>query len=404
MENDNKNTSGAPSSDTTSALFVSARKKQIEQQETERLAKEKEEKRLAAEAEVRRLEQEVADRKRKAEEDAKAAEEEAKRVAEESKAKIAAAASNPDAVLGGQKPASSGFTSTPSSSGFTSTTPKPAPAPKPAAPAATGGTGGGESFIDKLKTNRQLQLICGGALVGVIVIVVVLAIVLGGGNAPLTDEYGNLINEYGEYIDEDGNVLIFEDVTVFKDLIPGEATPIENMGEAPEGQSYFFDDGLGLDFYYPDYWSILARRADPSIPFNLIQLIPEGQTEQALVVYVTDYTKEYDAYVAGGGLDGTVPLGTFITQMYGDPNLSFDYFSVFEFHDVARESNGTITYSAEWTEAETGLEGFGYINIDEAIGKTHAVFIIGELDDYNFYNAEINIITESLESYTTAVG
>lgn len=78
-ENDKKVNGGAPSSDTTSALFVSARKKQLEQQEAERRAKEKEEQRLAAEAEVRRLEREVEERRRKAEEDARQAEEDARR-------------------------------------------------------------------------------------------------------------------------------------------------------------------------------------------------------------------------------------------------------------------------------------------------------------------------------------
>ncbi|MDR0549150.1 MAG: hypothetical protein LBI10_07055 [Deltaproteobacteria bacterium] len=69
MVQDKKTPNVAPSTDTTSALFVSARKKQIEQQEAERRAKEKEEARLAAEAEVRRLEQEVEERRQKAERD-----------------------------------------------------------------------------------------------------------------------------------------------------------------------------------------------------------------------------------------------------------------------------------------------------------------------------------------------
>ena len=76
MDQQNNNT-GAPSTDTTSALFVSARKKQIEQQEVERQAKEREAERLAAEAEVRRLEQEVAERKRRAQEEAQRVEQEA---------------------------------------------------------------------------------------------------------------------------------------------------------------------------------------------------------------------------------------------------------------------------------------------------------------------------------------
>lgn len=74
-----KKTTGAPSSDTTSALFVSARKKQLEQQEEERIAREKEEKRMAAEIEVRRLEKEVEERRKRAEEEAVRVEEEAKR-------------------------------------------------------------------------------------------------------------------------------------------------------------------------------------------------------------------------------------------------------------------------------------------------------------------------------------
>lgn len=129
MDQDKKTNSGAPSSDTTSALFVSARKKQLEQQEAERKAKEQEEQRLAAEAEVRRLEAEVEERRRKAEEEArrveqeaaekrkqaeeegrrieqeaaekrKQAEEEARHIAEEARKKKAQAAEDPDAILG----------------------------------------------------------------------------------------------------------------------------------------------------------------------------------------------------------------------------------------------------------------------------------------------------------------
>lgn len=66
---DEKRNLGASSSDDTSALFVTARKKQIAEQEAQRKAAEEEAKRLEAEAEVRRLEAEVADRKKKAEEE-----------------------------------------------------------------------------------------------------------------------------------------------------------------------------------------------------------------------------------------------------------------------------------------------------------------------------------------------
>ena len=86
MSDDRNTPSGASSDDTTSALFVSARKKQLQQQEAERLAQEKEAQRLAAEAEVQRLEREVEERRRQAEEEARRIEyenAEKKRLAEE---------------------------------------------------------------------------------------------------------------------------------------------------------------------------------------------------------------------------------------------------------------------------------------------------------------------------------
>ena len=69
-DNEKKNPESVSSSDKTAALFVSARKKQLEQQELERTAREREEKRLAAEAEVQRLEAEVEMRRKKVEEEA----------------------------------------------------------------------------------------------------------------------------------------------------------------------------------------------------------------------------------------------------------------------------------------------------------------------------------------------
>ncbi len=89
--NDNLNNNGAPSSDETSALFVSARKKQLAEQEQQRIAAEKEAARIAAEAEVRRLEAEVEERKRRAQEDAikiQQEEEERRRMADVEKARI----------------------------------------------------------------------------------------------------------------------------------------------------------------------------------------------------------------------------------------------------------------------------------------------------------------------------
>jgi hypothetical protein len=422
MDNENKTTSGAPSSDTTSALFVSARKKQIEQQETERIAKEKEEKRLAAEAEVRRLEAEVADRKRKAEEDAKAAEEEAKRIAEESKAKIAAAAAEAAAE------AKAAAAATPSAPKPAPTPAKPAPAtPKPAAAAtstaasttpaavstsaadATPAPAG--SPIAGLLQDKKMLMILGGAVVAVIVIIVIIAVIIGslaGGDDLTIDEYGNYYNSAGELVDENGDLIEGEDyyssASVFDGLIPGEGVAIQDMGGAPEGQHYFTDDTLGLSFYYPDYWNAVAKRADPKMPFNVVILNPDGVEDQRLLIFITDFTKEYNAYIEGGGLDGDEALVLFLTKMLGVESLSADMFGDFAFHDVIKEENGTYSYSAEYTAvSDPNTFGWAYINVDESIGKTHAVLVTGSVSEYNFYIDDINVVTESLYSYSTAV-
>jgi hypothetical protein len=394
MDNDNKNTSGAPSSDTTSALFVSARKKQIEQQETERIAKEKEEKRLAAEAEVRRLEKEVEDRKRKAEEDAVAAEAEARRVAAEAKAKMSAAATNPDAVLGAGKPAAK--------------PPIGINLPGANKPAAEGGA------VAAKPLDTKMLMIIGGAVLAVIIIVV-LIVVLAGGKKDDAEPADNVTADVaetmidGEDISEDVTEPAAEDTvsggSAFEGLIPGEAAAVADMGGAPEGQYFFTDDSLGLAFNYPDYWNAVARRADPTLPYNFIMLAPSGATEQTLSVSITDYTKEYNTFVDAGVLDGNQALTQFIVDFYGEENFSTDMFGEFIFHDLYKEDNGTYSYSAEWNSAQdANYFGWAYIQIDDSIGKTHAVLVTGTVDNYNFYLDDINVITESLVSYDNAVG
>jgi len=178
MNQDNKAPGGAPSDDTTSALFVSARKKQLEQQEQERRAKEKEDERLAAEAEVRRLEAEVEERRRKAEEDARRAEaeaeqrkrqadEEARRIAEEARAKKEKAAEDPDSVLGAQPQK------------------KEIKLPKitlPQMPKSFDKDPGiSAEPIIKQPINKKMLFIGGGA-VAAIALIVILVFALGGGN------------------------------------------------------------------------------------------------------------------------------------------------------------------------------------------------------------------------------
>jgi hypothetical protein len=393
MDNDNKK--GAPSSDTTSALFVSARKKQIEQQETERIAKEKEEKRLAAEAEVRRLEKEVEDRKRKAEEDAVAAEAEARRVAAEAKAKMSAAAINPDAVLGaGQASPLAGANK----------------------PVVSGGA------VAANPPNIKMIAIIGGAALAVIIIVVLIIVLAGGKDdakpadvsltstsattgttsaaavaATTTAATTTAAEDVTEDVPEDSYSV---GASAFEGLIPGEAVAVDNMGDAPEGQYFFTDDSLGLSFYYADYWNAIVRRADPSMPYNMVMLAPSGETDQDLSVSVTDFSKEYQEFVDAGVLDGDQALMSFIVNFYGKDNFSTDMFGEFLFHDLQKEDNGIYSYSAEWNSAQDpNYFGWAYIQIDDSIGKTHAVMVTGTVTEYNFYIDDINVITDSLVSY-----
>jgi len=162
MDQDNRPTPGAPSDDTTSALFVSARKKQLEQQELERRAKEKEEQRLAAEAEVQRLEREVEERRRRAEWEAQNADQEAR--ARQAQTQTYGYQNQPYA----QQP----YAQQPYA-------PQPA-APQPAAK-------------QSLFQNKKMLAIIGGGAAAVIILVVVLIIVFsGGGGAVKVDPYTQL--------------------------------------------------------------------------------------------------------------------------------------------------------------------------------------------------------------------
>ncbi|MDR1589325.1 MAG: hypothetical protein LBS51_03950 [Oscillospiraceae bacterium] len=254
MDQDNKNSSGAPSSDTTSALFVSARKKQLEQQETERRAKEKEEQRIAAEAEVRRLEQEVEERKRRVEEEAaeqkRQAEEETRRIAEEARAKNAEAAANPDAVLGAPAAKSKlpGL-KLPRAAASSSASPPPS---NPTSP-----PGGG---AQKPAMNKKLLLIIGGAVLAVLAIVIVIFAVTGGGPAT-EDDVLDILYEYDvAYYMENGYEIwygFFDDaervqtaeyfLSVLKDL--GEKVSGFNKNSLTSAINELYDEGYDMSMW-----------------------------------------------------------------------------------------------------------------------------------------------------------
>jgi hypothetical protein len=456
MENENKTTSGAPSSDTTSALFVSARKKQIEQQETERLAKEKEEKRLAAEAEVRRLEQEVADRKRKAEEDAKAAEEETKRIAEESKAKIAAAeaaaaaeakrvteeakakaaaeakrieeeakAKAAAAATPATPAAPSGFTSAPAAtSGFTSaptatsgfssapaasTTPTPAVSPAPTSSASetlSRDLPAGAATSKPLDT--KLLLIIGGAVLGVILIVVLIVVLAGGSGDSASDDdiyTGDIYYEDADvYVDEETDEYT-DNPMIFAELEEGDYIEIGDMDGLDDGEQYFYDNSIGLEFYYPNEWTATAYKASDDTPFDTVTMTPDASEGGfSISIDVSDCTPALRDYIDIGGDNLIAILDAYIAEMAQTYSDDYSNFVELELQPVGTTPSGATTYGASFYTNDTyQYSGLAVLIVDGDTGMASAVYIVYDVNDYTEdMDYARDLILNSVKSY--AVG
>lgn len=389
MEQDKKNQSAAPSSDTTSALFVSARKKQLEQQEAERRAKEKEEQRLAAEAEVRRLEQEVAERKRqtqeearrleqevaehkrKMQEEARTAEEEAHRIAEESRAKRAAAAANPDAVLGvaPEKPQGVKLPGIKMPGGGQSAAAAPTPAPKaPSIPKPAVGTG---AVAAKLPMNKKTLIVIGSAVAAVLIVVVVLIAFMGRND--------NSGYDYG-----------MENVGAYADVEPGAIIELEDMGGAPAGMKRFYDEDMGLAFNYPGTWEAeLYVAGGSNAQFNYVMVYSGGNDGQGILL--TNYTQRYMSYINGGGTDGTALTEALI----GDVGMIAGY-------------KVTDLYELEYLDAEIGADGGMDFSatwyFDETYGGSASVCVYEDRDVASGYVMTYNVpIDERYIEYINAI-
>ncbi len=234
---DNKNNQGAPSTDNTSALFVSARKKQLQQQEQDRIAAEKEAARLAAEEEVRRLEQEVADRRRQAEEDAKKVEEEAQerrrlaeesRVQEEKDAKIRQLRQQQEQKQQPAKPFVPPTVATPT----TGTAP------------AVAKKSSNEMIQDILQDKKKLGIAI-GAVAAILILIIVLATMGGGGSGGYENAYvmeGDPSNGY---------------FNIYND---GTADYTDSTGETYEAT--WVTDGTYVELTFPDSTYITFEMLD----------------------------------------------------------------------------------------------------------------------------------------------
>jgi hypothetical protein len=321
MDNDNKTPSGAPSDDTTSALFVSARKKQLEQQEADRRAKEKEEQRLAAEAEVRRLEWEVAERRRQAEEEVRRVEfenAERRRIAEEEARRTGQAGGmgqpqqpyNPNAAPGAwQQPAQK--------------------QPKAAKPPAQGGG------LSNLMKNKKLLAIVGGGAAVVIILVVVLIVTLGGGNK------GNSGNSLSSGSGREEN--------------SGTSSKVD-----PDAELSNWYDENGISFSYPSGWSIVNEMPYPPAVMVESDYRNNGRTD---IVYFFDVTNDFYDYLynaADGDVlfAGELMLDEFIIGITNGGDYA-EYFPAIE-----ETYNGFVSGGTEFTYTTTdGIEYYLFMDI-----------------------------------------
>ncbi len=219
---ENQNNQGAPSSDNTSALFVSARKKQLAQQEQERIAAEKEAARIAAEEEVRRLEQDVEQRKLRAQEDAF-------RIEQENEARRRQA----DMTQAGPINPQYGQVATGSTFGN----------------AAVSTSGG-------LFANKQLLIIIASSVAVLILFIIVMVAIFSGGSKPV----------FTYNMDENSYIVLNEDGTA--EGVTPDMTEFEG-GWYVEGNIVHVDsENYTDDYYIIDDNTIYLERFEGEFVFN----------------------------------------------------------------------------------------------------------------------------------------
>ncbi len=325
MEQDTRNKSGAPSSDTTSALFVSARKKQLEQQEEERRAREKEDQRLAAEAEVHRLEQEVLERKRKAEE-------EARQVAQEARAKKAQAAVDPDAVLGAAPQKTRGIK---------------LPGIKQTGTNADGE--GTKNEAEKVPMNKKMLMIGGAAAAVLVIVIIIFAVVINRS----------------------------KDVTIAS-AEAGAIIALEDMGGAPAGMKRFSDEAMGIAFNYPSQWiTEFYKAGGGNAQYDFVMAAPEGADDT--VIMVANYSEKYNSYISGGGTDGNA----LVESLIGDAGLLIHYkisdLTDLNYLSTNQNADGSTQFNASWTFAND-TSGYAALAVyeDRNVAVGTVVIMTGE--------------------------
>jgi hypothetical protein len=257
------------------------------------------------------------------------------------------------------------------------TKPVAAPAARPTVP---GGAGGAVATAAK-PVNKNLFIII-GAGAAALILVIVLVIVLVG-NSGGDDDYS------GDY------------TSSFSDLAPGESMVVGDMGGAADGFYHFYDDGMGLAFDYPNYWTATFVKAEPDavngFAHDAVLLQPEGS--QVFLV-LCDYTDTYNSYINDGGTDGYELLNGLVIETASalgyDTGLFIDYTEL----GVSNNPDGSVGYAANWYYDDTySVLGWAAMDAHEDIGRANGVFLYCPAEENEAYAADLSAITATVHSY-----
>jgi hypothetical protein len=194
--------------------------------------------------------------------------------------------------------------------------------------------------------------------------------------------------------------------SAFENLKPGEGIEVESLGNPPKGQKYFYDDYLGLEFYYPDYFEATAYKASDSDPYDTVLLAMTDSKSFEMSIMVSDCTPKYYEMLEYGETDTGLILGDYIYEALETYGIDVDGLYEYEEFSPSRNDDGSITYSANWYNDSTqAVSGAGMINVYEDIGAVNGMIFLYNVNEYDDYMSEANdLIAESLNSYVVAVG
>jgi hypothetical protein len=244
-----------------------------------------------------------------------------------------------------------------------------------------------------------MLMIIGGAVLAVILIVVIIVVAVGGsGDDSSSDRPSDRAERASDEVESDDSG---EFHSVFAELSAGETrSDLGDMDGLDDSEQFFYDDYLGLEFYYPNGWSASALKADDETPFDTVTVTPEDNS--SLYIDVSDCTMQYWEFVDSGETDFDYLLTDYIIEMaetYGD---EFSNFAEFEYLSSGPSDFGAETYVANWyTDDSYAYSGLAVLMVDEDMGTAVAMYLKYDvnipIEDVEYAK---DMVVNSLHSYS----